>query len=57
MIKDNNFLDKLYSEMIANSPRTCSMNVHQKWGRGGLLKQRQSKESYFLTGKCAIHLM
>ena len=48
MIKDNNFLDKLYSEMIANSPRTCSMNVPSEMGTG-TITQTTTKQGVELT--------
>ena len=55
MTHGNQYLGKLYNDLITNSPQTISMDIPSDMDKGELLKLKLSMESFFPIGKCAIN--
>lgn len=55
MTHGNQYLGKLYNDLITNSPQTISMDIPSDMGQGRIAQTKLSMESFFPIGKCAIN--
>ena len=48
MIYNNHYLNKLYNDLVTNSPKTISMNIPSDIGQGKIVQNNFSLSVYYL---------